>query len=208
MVRDHTNGRQLRLRIAHLAARLIAVDGIDDYSLAKRKAARQAGAADTRNLPSNDEIDTALHAYLQLYQADEQAARIAHLRACALEMMRVLQRFNPQLSGSVLEGRAGRYSMIELHLFTDNPKDVELFILDQGFDYTQKHRNVYRGSEPSTIAAFVVRTDKADFNISVFAYNDRRLRLSNTSNGRALRHACLESVQAMQQSEQPATGDA
>jgi len=207
MPRDHGNGRQLRLQIAHLAARLIAVDGIEDYALAKRKAARQAGAAETRNLPSNDEIDAALHAYLQLYQADEQAERIAHLRACALEMMRALQRFNPQLSGSVLDGRAGRYSMIDLHLFTDNPKDVELFILDQGFDYTQKHRNVYRGSEPSTIAAFVVCTDKADFNISVFAYNDRRLRLSNTSNGRPLRHACLESVQAMQQSEQPATGE-
>ena len=208
MARDHSNGRQLRLQIAHLAARLIAVDGIEDYALAKRKAARQAGATDTRNLPSNDEIDTALHAYLQLYQADEQAARIVHLRACALDMMRALQRFNPQLSGSVLDGRAGRYSMIDLHLFTDNPKDVELFLLDQGFDYEQKHRNVYRGSEPSTIAAFVVRTDKADFNISVFAFNDRRLRLSNTSNGRPLRHACLESVQAMQQSDRPATGDA
>ena len=201
MIRDHANGRQLRLRIAHLAARLIAVDGIDDYALAKRKAARQAGAPETRNLPSNDEIDAALHAYLQLYQEDEQAARIAHLRACALDMMRALQRFNPQLSGSVLDGRAGRYSMIDLHLFTDNPKDVELFILNEGFDYVQKHRNVYRGSEPSTIAAYIVRTERADFNISVFAYNDRRLRLSNTSNGRPLRHACLESVQAMQKAD-------
>jgi hypothetical protein len=208
MTRDHTNGRQLRLRIAHLAARLIAEDGIDDFSLAKRKAARQVGAAETRNLPSNDEIEAELHAYLQLYQADEQALRIAHLRACALDMMRALQRFNPQLSGSVLEGSAGRYSMIDLHLFTDNPKDVEMFILDRGFDYAQKHRNVYRGNEPSTVVAFVVRTDKADFNISVFAYNDRRLRLSNTSHGRALRHAGLESVQAMQRSGQPAAGDA
>jgi len=207
MARDRTTSRQLRSRIAHLAARLIAVDGIDDFSLAKRKAARQAGAIETRNLPSNEEIEAALRAYLQLYQADEQAVRIAHLRSCALDMMRALERFNPQLSGSVLEGSAGRYSKIDLHLFTDSPKDVEMFMLDRGFDYKQKHRNVYRGSEPSTIVAFAVCTEKADFNISVFAYDDRRLRLRNTSNGRPLRHASLESVLAMQHQGQPTVRD-
>jgi hypothetical protein len=62
MPRDHANNRQMRERIAHLAARLIAVDGIDDYALAKRKAARQAGAPDTRNLPNNDEVEHALRA--------------------------------------------------------------------------------------------------------------------------------------------------
>ena len=39
-------GRNLtRERIAHLAARLMAEDGIEDYAQAKRKAARQAGSA-------------------------------------------------------------------------------------------------------------------------------------------------------------------
>ena len=50
MSRDSGNNRQMRERIAQLAARLMAVDGIDDFALAKRKAARQAGAPDTRNL--------------------------------------------------------------------------------------------------------------------------------------------------------------
>ena len=35
-----------RSRIAHLAARLMAEDGIEDYAIAKRKAARQAGIPD------------------------------------------------------------------------------------------------------------------------------------------------------------------
>ena len=55
MPRDNGNNRQMRERIAQLAARLMAVDGIDDYALAKRKAARQAGAPGTRNLPNNDD---------------------------------------------------------------------------------------------------------------------------------------------------------
>ena len=56
-----------RSRIAHLAARLMAEDGIEDYSLAKRKAARQAGLGDTRELPGNEEIDAALQLYQAIY---------------------------------------------------------------------------------------------------------------------------------------------
>lgn len=198
MARDHATSRQLRSRIAHLAARLMAVDGIDDLSLAKRKAARQAGATETRSLPSNEEVEAALESYLKLYQADEHALRLAHLRTCALHMMGILERFNPQLSGPVLEGNAGRYSDIDLHLFTDSPKDVELFMLNKGFEYKQRHRNVYRGAEPATVVAFQVATEDADFNIAVFAYNDLRLSLRATSNGRPFRHAGAASVAAMQ----------
>ncbi|UCH48333.1 MAG: hypothetical protein JSU95_00455 [Betaproteobacteria bacterium] len=207
MARDHATSRQLRSRIAHLAARLMAVDGIGDLSLAKRKAARQAGATEARSLPSNEEVEVALQSYLQLYQADEHAARVAHLRSCAMQMMRTLERFNPQLSGPVLEGNAGRYSNIDLHLFTDSPKEVELFMLNQGFEYKQRHKNIFRGAEPATIVAFLVGTRDADFNISVFGHNDLRLSLRSTLNGRPFRHAGLESVTAMQRQEQQANHD-
>src|SRR5688572_33232689 len=76
----------MRSRIAHLAARLMAQDGIEDYALAKRKAARQAGAADSRQLPDNDEIDAALKLYRELYQ-HEHPARLRELRQLALEVM-------------------------------------------------------------------------------------------------------------------------
>jgi hypothetical protein len=39
----------MRARIAAAAARLMAEDGIDDFALAKRKAARQLGALDTQS---------------------------------------------------------------------------------------------------------------------------------------------------------------
>ena len=65
------NRQQMRGRIAHLAARMIAADGVSDYGLAKRKAARQVGAPDSRNLPTNLEIEDALRSYQALYQADE-----------------------------------------------------------------------------------------------------------------------------------------
>lgn len=184
MSRDNGNNRQMRERIAQLAARLMAVDGIDDFALAKRKAARQAGAPDTRNLPNNEEVEQALRAYQQLYQADEQQARLRHLRQNAREMMQLLAQFDPHLSGSVLSGSAGKYSDINIHLFTDSVKDVEMFLLNRQIPYRSRERRVYIGGEPRSVPNFSVSTDDANFDITVFAPRDLRFQLRTTAEGK------------------------
>src|SRR5688500_19388744 len=87
-----------RARIAAAAARLMAEDGIDDFALAKRKAARQLGATDAQALPANDEIEAELRAYRALYEPQEHEERIAELRAIALDAMVALERFSPYLT--------------------------------------------------------------------------------------------------------------
>lgn len=195
MPRD--NNRQMRERIAHLAARLMAVDGIDDYALAKRKAARQAGAPDTRNLPNNDEVEHALRAYQQLYQADEQRDRLRRLRQRAREMMELLARFDPFLSGAVLSGSAGKYSDIDLLLFTDSMKDVELFLLDRRIAYRSGERRVHIGDELRGVPHFNVGGEDADFDISVFAPRDLRSQIRNTAEGRPLDRVRIAGLDAM-----------
>src|SRR5918992_190114 len=120
----------MRARIAAAAARIMAEDGIDDFALAKRKAARRLGASDTESLPANDEVESELRAYRALYQPDEHPQGIAELRGIALEAMRAFERFNPYLTGAVLKGTAGPYAEIELQLFPESAKDVEIFLLE------------------------------------------------------------------------------
>jgi hypothetical protein len=192
MSRDNGNNRQMRERIAQLAARLMAVDGIDDFALAKRKAARQAGAPDTRNLPNNEEVEQALRAYQQLYQADEQQERLRHLRQNAREMMQLLAQFDPYVSGSVLSGSAGKYSDINIHLFTDSVKDVELFLLNRQIPYRSRERRVYIGGEPRSVPNFSVSSDDADFDITVFAQRDLRYQLRTTAEGRPFDRARID----------------
>jgi len=192
MSRDNGNNRQMREHIAQLAARLMAVDGIDDFALAKRKAARQVGAPDTRNLPNNEEVEQALRAYQQLYQADEQQARLRHLRQNAREMMQLLAQFDPHLSGSVLSGSAGKYSDINIHLFTDSVKDVELFLLNQQIPYRSRERRVYIGGEPRSVPNFSVSTDDADFDITVFRPHDLRGQLRTTAEGKPFDRARID----------------
>ena len=196
MPRDHGNNRQMRERIAQLAARLMAVDGIDDYALAKRKAARQAGAPDTRNLPNNDEVEQALRAYQQLYQADEQRDRLRHLRQRAREMMELLARFDPYLSGAVLSGSAGKYSDIDLLLFTDSMKDVELFLMNRRIAYRSGERRIHIGEELRGVPKFSVSTDDADFDITVFAPRDLRSQIRNTPEGRPLERVRIDWLDA------------
>jgi predicted nucleotidyltransferase len=196
MPKGNSNNRQMRERIAHLAARLMAVDGIDDYALAKRKAARQAGAPDTRNLPNNEEVEHALRAYQQLYQADEQRDRLRHLRQRAREMMELLARFDPYLSGAVLSGSAGKYSDIDLLLFTDSMKDVEMFLLDRRIAYRSGERRIHIGDEARGVPNFSVSAEDADFDITVFAPGDLRAQIRSTPEGRPLERVPIEWVDA------------
>ena len=182
----------MRERIAQLAARLMAVDGIADFALAKRKAAHQAGAPDTRNLPNNEEVEQALRAYQQLYQADEQQARLRRLRQNAREIMQLLAQFDPYLSGSVLSGSAGKYSDINIHLFTDSVKDVELFLLNRQIPYRSRERRVYIGGEPRSVPNFSLSSDDADFDITVFAQRDLRYQLRTTAEGRPFDRARID----------------
>lgn len=121
--------QDMRRRIAHAAARILAEDGSLDYGSAKRKAARQLGAPDSGNLPDNQQIEEALRNYQALYQADETRVQLALLRQTAIEYMEQLTDFDPHLTGAVLNGTAGRNTDINLQLFTDDQKEVEFLLM-------------------------------------------------------------------------------
>ncbi|MBE9607895.1 hypothetical protein [Chitinilyticum piscinae] len=127
-------GQLQRQQIAQRAARLVAEEHIHDLATAKRKAARQLGFGDSSLLPSNDEIVAALDEYRQLLDP-EHAALLLKLRQKAAYLLHFFAQYRPYLCGSVLTGHAGAHSNINLQLFQDDPKSVELFLLNQQIDY-------------------------------------------------------------------------
>jgi len=152
MSRRSTRHDGMRTRIAAAAARLMAEDGIDNFALAKRKAARQLGAADTESLPTNDEVESALRDYRALYQAEEHPERIAELRRVALDAMRALERFSPYLTGPVLKGIAGPYAEIDLQLYPDSTKDVELFLLERNIAFDTAETRRFSGDRAHAVS--------------------------------------------------------
>lgn len=175
MPRDtSTRAQQMRELIAQHAARLIAEDGIQDFAQAKRKAAQQMGAPDTRNLPTNAEVDQALRVFRDLFQKDEHAGVLRELREQALEAMQLLSPFNPYLTGSVLSGAAGRHSDINLLLYTDSPKEVELFLLNRQIPYRHGERRVGSGEGARLAPVFTLTGLGAEVNAAVLSRNDER----------------------------------
>ena len=197
MSRNSARQNGMRARIAAAAARLMAEDGIDDFALAKRKAARGLGAANSEGLPGNDEIEAELRAYLALYQADEHPERIAELRTLALQAMLALQRFNPYLTGTVLAGIAGPYAEIDLQLFPESTKEVELFLIDRAIPYEASDERRYSGDRARAVAVISLTWQGVPLRLSVFDPRDERSALKTTSAGRVTVRAGIAQVRAL-----------
>lgn len=159
-----------RARIAGVAAKLMAEEGIADYAHAKRKAALSLGLPESVALPENAEVENELRLYQRLYQGEEQADRIDALRRKALEYMVLLERFNPYLSGPVLDGTAGRYAEIDIQLFTDGAKDVEIFLLNRHVDFEHSPPRTDRAE-----AVLTVHDEIADINLVVYPALEERV---------------------------------
>ena len=197
MTRKALRQNGTRARIAAAAARIMAEDGIDDFALAKRKAARQVGASESQALPANDEIEAELRAYRALYQAKEHPERIAELRRVALDAMRALEHFNPYLTGSVLRGIAGRYAEIELQLFPESAKEVEIFLLDRGIAYTTSEGRRYAGDRARAVTVLSLAWHGAPLRLSIFDARDERLALKTSQGGRVMDRAGIVEVGAL-----------
>ena len=196
MAKDRSRNDE-RSRLAHLAARLMAEEGIEDYAMAKRKAARQAGVSDTRQLPTNEEIDEALRVYQSLYVGDAHNERLRELRGHAVEVMRALERFNPYLTGSVLSGSAGKYADINLHLYTDSPKAVEIFLLENDVAYRAGQRRVYCGDGVQTVPTFILDDDGIEVELVVLALDALRQPVRTSPEGRPMERARLGAVETL-----------
>jgi hypothetical protein len=122
--------QERRQRVAAEAARLIARTGLQDYQLAKRKAARQLGIDDDASLPGNAEVLAQVREYQRLFQGGEQPRELRRRRQAALPAMQFFERFQPRLVGSVLDGSADGHSPIRLQVFCDDPEDFARFLID------------------------------------------------------------------------------
>ncbi len=168
----------MRERICDLAARIIAEDGINDYALAKRKAARQLGATDTRYLPDNQEIEAALRLRLALYEPVQHAAQLRALREEALRLMRVFAQFRPRLLGSVLHGSATQFAVIELMVFCDDLNEILFFLMQGNWRYKLSERRFKSavGNVTLPIVNLLENTPEVQIIVAAIATPGSRLR--------------------------------
>jgi hypothetical protein len=169
--RDGLSARRDRLRVAQLAARLIAEHGLGDWAQAKRKAVRQLLLPATTALPSNEEIAAALADHHALFGGDAHVTMLRRQRVEALAWMRRLADWDPVLVGGVAAGWAPEHSEVRLELAADDPKAVEIELAGKGVTYGALPPR--EGDAPTVLR---VESARIAIRLAIFTESQRRNR--------------------------------
>jgi hypothetical protein len=192
-------GSELRLELAEEAARLMVDHGIEDFSLAKRKAAERLGVrAEAGALPSNAEIHERVVERQRLFEPAGREERLSALRLVATDVMAMLDEFRPKLVGAVLDGTATARSAIELHVYSDSPEAVAAALEQQGLRLRDSQRR-YRFSRELTeeIPGFQLMVDGEEVEVMVFPERGPRHSPLSPIDGKPMRRASRSTVLAL-----------
>lgn len=197
-IHAHDRLQRNRLRVAQEAARLMSEHGIRDFHHAKLKAAERLGILDTQALPRNQEIEQALREHQRLFLADSQPQLLRQRREAAVEAMRFLAAFEPRLVGSVLEGTADAHSAVCLHVYSDDPEAVVLYLREHGVPIdTQVRRLRYSRDDQPEYPVLLFAADELPFDLTVLPRDALRQAPLDRADDRPMRRASLAQVEML-----------
>jgi hypothetical protein len=195
--RDIGNDRARQV-LAQEAARIIAEQGIEDFRIAKTKAAERLGMRDRGSLPGNAEIDRALGEHLLLFGRESHLDLLAVLRRAALSAMELLAPFTPRLVGPVLHGTAAANSAVQLHVFADHAELVGERLLQQKVSYRPCERRMKcRRDRAESFAGYRFLHENAEIEATVFPVDGVRQAPISPIDGRPMKRADARTVEEL-----------
>ncbi|MDX1404417.1 MAG: hypothetical protein R3192_07765 [Woeseiaceae bacterium] len=188
--RQSANGDRARKVLAQEAARIIVEQGIEDYRVAKLKAAERLGMSTRGSLPGNTEIEKAVSEHLLLFGGESHLDLLRVLRRAALSAMELLSPFAPRLVGPVLHGTANANSAINLHVFADDAETVANRLHAHAIQYRPFDRRLKsRRNRSETFAAFRFVHDESPIEATVFPVDGVRQAPISPVDGKPMRRA-------------------
>jgi hypothetical protein len=179
----------LKSEIAATAARMVVEEGLE-YGPAKRRAVRQLGLPARTALPDNDEVETSVRDYIELFCADTQPAELQALRRLALVWMERLPQFRPHLGGAVWHGTATRLSDIYLQLFCDDEKSAEIALIDHQVHYDARSVTGFTGRAVEALSLSSMSEELGEqvgVHLLIYDHDDLRGALKPDGKGRSPR---------------------
>ncbi len=196
--RQNANGDRARTILAQEAARIIVEQGIEDYRVAKLKAAERLGMSARGSLPGNTEIEKALSEHLKLFGRESHLDLLRVLRRAALAAMELLAPFTPRLVGPVLHGTASANSPVNLHVFADDAETVANRLRQYSIAYRPFERRLKsRRDRSETFAAFRFVQDESAIEATVFPVDGVRQAPISPVNGKPMRRADRNAILAL-----------
>ncbi|MFK7955405.1 MAG: hypothetical protein AB8B96_04860 [Lysobacterales bacterium] len=189
--------RQRQL-IANEAARIVVEQSVRDLHAAKLKAAERLGLSSHGKLPANTDIEAAIHSHLALFGGADHNQHLQTLREAALEGVQFFSDFHARLVGPVLAGTADRNSPVTLHVFSDSPESIALFLGEQGipFDETQRRLRVSR-ERHETFLVYQFMAGEVAIELTALPLSSRRQAPLSPVDGKPMRRAGVAEIQAL-----------
>ena len=195
MARRQTRNDNLRLVLARESARIMAEHGIDDFLLAKRKAAERLGVTERAALPGNQEIEIALSEHLRLFAGQTHEHHLQTLREVALGALWNFNQFQPKLAGPVLNGTATPHSDITLHLFADPAELVAMRLMALHVSYAIGERQIRFADRIEEYPVYGFEEDQVQIEMTVFPGIMLRQAPKSPVDGKSMRRAGIAELQ-------------
>lgn len=202
---------RLRRAIATRAAQLMYEGTEKEYFTAKRKVARRLGV-DPRHapddLPSNREIrDEVLSLSRQYEGEDERLERLGRMRRDALELLRLLEPFEPRLIGSVCTGHVRRGSDVDVHVFSDALDAVEDVLRAAGERFQVERKRVVKHGETRHYVHLHVPRGAWEAELTVYPRALTGFPFRSSITGDTIESLALPELEALIAREHPAPDD-
>ncbi|HVJ11450.1 MAG TPA: hypothetical protein VNC62_07775, partial [Burkholderiales bacterium] len=92
---------------------------------------------------------------------------------------------------------AGPYAEIELQLFPESPKDVEIFLLERHLSFSTQEGRRFSGDRAHAVSVFTLTWEDVPLKLSVFDPRDERVALKTSQAGRVMDRAGIAEVGAL-----------
>ena len=173
----------------------MAEQGVEDFLLAKRKAAERLLVTNPTALPKNAEIEAALLEHQRLFQSHHHPLHLREQRRAALHLMRLLSDFTPRLVGSVLSGSATAHAEINLHVFVDRAEQVSVRLDERGIQHRDAEKKFrYQQGRSESYPSFKFIAGGQPVEIVVFPVDGIRQAPSSPVDGKPMARADMTEV--------------
>jgi len=197
---------QTRLHVAQKAAKLIADQGMNDFDLAKRKAAKMLGLSSLQQhvLPSHAEVESELINYQRIFNNPERETYVITLRQKALRSMQIFKDFKPHLTGMVLQGTATLHTPICLYVYADTSEEVMIHLLNLNIPYDiSEQRIVMLNKQPKTFPMFRFYLADSPVELTVFPEDNLKFLPRCPIKGESVKRATIHDLTEMMDKKTP-----
>ena len=184
-----------RQQICDAAARIIYEDGIRDYQKAKQRACESLHIKSNTFLPTNEEIERAVHRRIELFENTQQDNALETNIRIAGDLLTILSNYQPRVTQSVFTSMKLKNSPLEIHTFSDsadlvcdelNWRGISSLIVEKRYRYTN--------SQYANVPLIVCQLDDCDIEISVFREKELHRSPVCPTNGRVYQRISLKQL--------------